>query len=227
MTAFEVVKDSVDIVDAAERYGLDVGRNKKALCPFHDDKNPSLSFKNQRFKCFACGAGGDVIDLVGYLTNTVPLETVKELNQTYGLRIDLDKPAPSVEIQRRKRLQKKKRAFKNWISEANITLSVYYLQLSRWKLFCAPTHPDDELDSRFVEALQELSCVEYLMDAYPTNGSPSEELTFYRRYHKEVERIAQRLKENSNHYDGGIRTDHNPSGIVFPFEADEYAGQAA
>ena len=37
-----------------------------ALCPFHNDKHPSLHFdlKKNRYKCFACGASGNVIDLV-------------------------------------------------------------------------------------------------------------------------------------------------------------------
>ena len=98
MTAFEIVKDSVDIVDAARRYGIEVSRNNKALCPFHDDHTPSLSFKGQRYKCFSCEVGGDVIDLVSRLTNLSPLDTVRELNDAYRLRIDVDTPIQSDEV---------------------------------------------------------------------------------------------------------------------------------
>ena len=51
------------IEDVAKRLGIEVGRHK-ALCPFHQDRHPSLHFKNNRFKCFSCGESGDVIDLV-------------------------------------------------------------------------------------------------------------------------------------------------------------------
>ena len=51
------------IEDVAKKLGIEVGRHK-ALCPFHEDRHPSLHFKNNRFKCFACGEIGDVIDLV-------------------------------------------------------------------------------------------------------------------------------------------------------------------
>ena len=53
------------IEDVAKRLGIEVGRNK-ALCPFHDDRHPSLHFdvRRNRFKCFSCGESGDVIDLV-------------------------------------------------------------------------------------------------------------------------------------------------------------------
>ena len=53
------------IEGVAERLGLQVTRHK-ALCPFHDDSHPSLSFRVNRntFRCFVCGASGGPIDLV-------------------------------------------------------------------------------------------------------------------------------------------------------------------
>jgi DNA primase len=42
------------------------GRTFKGLCPFHDDHNPSLNVDPERqfYKCFSCGAGGDIFDFV-------------------------------------------------------------------------------------------------------------------------------------------------------------------
>src|SRR4051794_20257784 len=42
------------------------GSKLKALCPFHDDHNPSLTIdpERQSYKCWSCGAGGDVFDFV-------------------------------------------------------------------------------------------------------------------------------------------------------------------
>ncbi len=53
------------IEGVAERLGLQVTRHK-CLCPFHDDRHPSLSFSTRRnsFRCFVCGASGGTIDLV-------------------------------------------------------------------------------------------------------------------------------------------------------------------
>lgn len=67
----EVVRDiraKAKIEDVIGHY-LDVekkGRNYVALCPFHDDHDPSLSISvdKQVFKCFACGAAGDVFGFV-------------------------------------------------------------------------------------------------------------------------------------------------------------------
>ena len=53
------------IEKVADKMGIRVVRHK-ALCPFHQDRHPSLHFdiKRNRYKCFSCGASGNVIDLV-------------------------------------------------------------------------------------------------------------------------------------------------------------------
>ena len=56
----------------ASHYGLELLRGggdaaqKKALCPFHDDHDPSLSInlEKKNFQCFACGAKGNILDFV-------------------------------------------------------------------------------------------------------------------------------------------------------------------
>jgi len=62
------IKHAVDIVALVGDY-LTVHRHGstfKALCPFHDDHDPSLILNpdRQSFKCWSCGAGGDIFDFV-------------------------------------------------------------------------------------------------------------------------------------------------------------------
>ncbi len=52
----------------AQRLGLQV-RMHKALCPFHDDHTPSMTFKGSKFRCWSCGASGDVISLAEKVLN--------------------------------------------------------------------------------------------------------------------------------------------------------------
>jgi len=61
---------SLPIESVAERLGLRVERHR-TLCPYHDDHNPSLSFSvsKNNFRCFSCGAHGDVIDLAMKVLN--------------------------------------------------------------------------------------------------------------------------------------------------------------
>ena len=66
MEKYELQKlRDLPIEGVAERLGLRVSRHK-ALCPFHDDHSPSMSFKVSRntYRCFVCGAHGGTIDLV-------------------------------------------------------------------------------------------------------------------------------------------------------------------
>ena len=66
MEKYELQKlRDLPIEGVAERLGLRVVHHK-ALCPFHDDRHPSLSFRVSKntYRCFVCGASGGTIDLV-------------------------------------------------------------------------------------------------------------------------------------------------------------------
>lgn len=67
-TIFDDVLRQSDVVNVISSYinVIKKGRNFVALCPFHDDKSPSLmiSKEKQIYKCFACGAGGNAITFV-------------------------------------------------------------------------------------------------------------------------------------------------------------------
>jgi DNA primase len=53
------------IVGVAQRLGLRVNSRRQCLCPFHADHHPSMSLgRNNKYRCFVCGAHGDVIELV-------------------------------------------------------------------------------------------------------------------------------------------------------------------
>ena len=66
MNLFEAVKQNVTTRQAAERYGIRIRRNGMAVCPFHNDKNPSMKL-DRRFHCFGCQADGDAVDFVSRL----------------------------------------------------------------------------------------------------------------------------------------------------------------
>jgi DNA primase len=62
------VRDASDIVAVVgEHLSLKAkGREYVGLCPFHDDRNPSMCVvpTKQIFHCFVCGAGGDVFTFI-------------------------------------------------------------------------------------------------------------------------------------------------------------------
>lgn len=65
------IKEHLPIAYVAEKAGIQLRAGEgrmHALCPFHPDSDPSLDIypwrDTERFGCFACGAGGDVLDFI-------------------------------------------------------------------------------------------------------------------------------------------------------------------
>ena len=84
MNIFKSVKEAVSVKDAASFYGIKVNRNGMCICPFHNDRNPSMKV-DHRFHCFGCQEDGDVIDFVGKLFSLKPLEAARKLVDDLGI----------------------------------------------------------------------------------------------------------------------------------------------
>lgn len=63
------------------------GRELVGLCPFHDDRKPSMYVNPSKriFKCFACGAGGDVIRFVQLFDRSDFRTALHQLAEQYGI----------------------------------------------------------------------------------------------------------------------------------------------
>ncbi len=85
------IKDRLDIVDTVSQYVVlkKRGANYWGLCPFHDDKKPSMSVSPSKgiYKCFACGAGGDAFNFLMKIQNKDFKELVAELAEKYGIEL--------------------------------------------------------------------------------------------------------------------------------------------
>lgn len=67
--------DCAEILKATKK----VGRNKLALCLFHDDSRPSLHLYPDHYHCYSCGAHGTAVNLVMKLHNLTFIEAVRFL----------------------------------------------------------------------------------------------------------------------------------------------------
>jgi DNA primase len=92
MDFVEQLKSSVDIVRTIESYGVKLKRMGSTgrylgLCPFHTEKTPSFNVNTtmQRYKCFGCGVGGDVLNFVMELDRISFYEALKQLAETNAI----------------------------------------------------------------------------------------------------------------------------------------------
>ena len=91
-TAFlDELKSHGDIVQVVQERGVVLkrsGTSWKGLCPFHGEKTPSFHVYDKGiFKCYGCGAGGDVIKFVELFDKTSFPEAVRQLAARAGLAL--------------------------------------------------------------------------------------------------------------------------------------------
>lgn len=87
------IQRKVNIVDVIGEYlPLEQkGKNYFAICPFHDDHNPSMSVspEKQIYTCFVCGASGNVFNFVMNYENISFSEAVVKVATKAGINLDI------------------------------------------------------------------------------------------------------------------------------------------
>ena len=161
MNLFEVVKANINTQEAAQTYGIDVNHYGMALCPFHNDRHPSLYVSDDHYHCFACGEHGDVIDLAAKLFDLRLYDAARKLASDFHLA--LDKPLPEAIRQKLKHKTKAQQLRENEQLCFSV-LNQYRRLLLDWERQYAPQAPEDVLDKRFVEACHRLPWAEYQLD---------------------------------------------------------------
>lgn len=105
----ERIASANDIVDLVNGYFplKRAGAVYKALCPFHQEKSPSFTVNpaRQSFKCFGCGAGGQVFKFVELYENVSFPEAVKRLAARRGIALS-DEPMSEEENARQRKVKR-------------------------------------------------------------------------------------------------------------------------
>lgn len=85
------IRSRVDIVDIVSSYLplTQKGKNFFGVCPFHDDTNPSMSVSREKqiYRCFSCGASGNVFNFVMDYEHISFKETLVLLSEKTGIEI--------------------------------------------------------------------------------------------------------------------------------------------
>ena len=193
MRIFEIVKENVNLREAAELYGIDVNRYGKALCPFHNDRNPSLYVADDHFYCFACGAHGDVIDFAANFFALPIYEAAQRLAADFG--IDADR-TPTKEILEKRRQKTEAQQLMENERLCFSVLSDYACVLRDWKMRYAPRTQDEPLHERFIEACRNLDQTEYYLDILCAGDSfERAEVVQQQMADGKLDRLRRRLEE--------------------------------
>ena len=193
MRIFEIVKENVNLREAAEVYGIDVNRYGKALCPFHNDRHPSLYVADDHYHCFACGEHGDVIDFAAKLFGLPLYEAAQKLAADFHLTPD--KP-PSAAALHAKRIQTEAQQLRENERLCFSVLSDYAHVLRSRKVRYAPQSPAEAPDARFIEACHELDRTEYYLDILCAGDSYERaEVVSYLFADGKLDRLRQRLEQ--------------------------------
>ena len=185
MINYAHIKQSVTTRQAAESYGIPVDSHGMAVCPFHNDRRPSMKV-DETFYCFGCGATGDVITFTSRLFGISPASAARKLAMDFGISLDEESEYP---VLPKSQAQKD---FEDWCHFASETLRRYNLLLFEWK-FLAPNEPGEDFHFLFVEALQHSVRVKYLLCTLAF-GTEEEKRDIYLNCREEVKQIYERIQ---------------------------------
>lgn len=175
---FAAAREQVSALEVAQRYGVQIDRHGRALCPFHNDHRPSMTFKEGRYRCWACGASGDCVDLVRGLYGGTYWEALQRINQDFALGLPLGgKPPPQQKAEARERQRTKDlhQRYETWRATTltRIDRAIRTANTANW----------DELTPQQVEAIRQRERLEHWADTL-LHGTPQEQLELFKNRKK-------------------------------------------
>ena len=115
----QAIKNLYSLQEALQEAGVKVGRNKKALCLWHNDRSPSMHVYREKVHCFACGRGGDAIDVFAATNGLETKDAVQALAARFGFQSGVP---PGMQA----RLDRQRRRAQNEREEAQNIESAYW-----------------------------------------------------------------------------------------------------
>ena len=204
MNVFEAVKDHITARQVAERYGIHVSRRGMAVCPFHDDKTPSMKV-DRRFHCFGCQADGDAVDFVSRLYDMPCRDAAIKIADDFGIVYDSKKKS-AVKKNSRKTAQAQNIADDETILCRVLTQYLHLLQ--EWREQYPPKRQDASWHPLFAEAMQNIDYIEYLLDIL-IYGTEQEKQALVSEKRGEVMKLDERIRKYEAAFDRGRSTEQS------------------
>lgn len=206
MNIFEEVKARVSARHVAENYGLKVGRNGMACCPFHNDRHPSMKIDDSHYHCFGCGAHGDAIGFVVAMFGLGQYEAACRINEDFNLVICVDASMSEAEqaelsrqIRNKKNITEIKDRFGIWKKTKTDDLleCERLIEKAEKAVMDSPDPHVVVITGSFVYLMHIKAIVGYWLDIL-CFGTEEETKEFFMTNGKEVDRIVANIKRAGN-----------------------------
>ena len=201
LSIFSEVKEYVTARQAAESYGLQVRKNGLACCPFHNDRHPSMKI-DKNYHCFACGAGGDVIDYVSRMYGLSQYEAACKLIEDFRLSVTVknhtelsrrEKERIKIEKAEQERIVQIKERFKRWCICTIELLKDALTQIQEVSIFLIGKPPDVIFCEEYAQMLHAEPNINYWLDIL-CMGSMEEKQELFIKGRREVDKISERVR---------------------------------
>lgn len=217
MSIFQEIKEYVTARNVAEHYGLKVGRNGLACCPFHNDHHPSMKI-DQFYYCFACGAKGDVINYVADIFGLSQYDAACRIIEDFNLSISINQiPEKDKEMEYQRQQEEKrkitqiKEQFEQWTNKSVDILRNCLKEIDEVKSLVVNIPIDNIFDTEdYAYLMNQEPILEYWLDIL-CMGSMKDRHELFLHSRKKVERLAEEtrrcrqriLERNRKHYGCG------------------------
>lgn len=201
MNVFEEVKAHISASTVIADYGVKIGRNGIACCPFHDDRHPSMKVDDTHYHCFGCGAHGDVINFVAHMEGISNYDAAVKIIEDYRLPIEITHEISDKEREeflRRKAKESQiisiKKQFNKWVDDKIHELKECEKLIAEAREFFFRESPGMVFISNgFVYLLHKETIVGYWLEIL-CMGDEADKCSLFLEEREEVSRIAANIK---------------------------------
>lgn len=166
-----LIKQAVTVPQILAMYGYDTPRGRRIPCPIHHGDNRNFAFWDDRYKCFVCGAHGDVISLVMALFDLPFQDALKRIDTDFRLGLNVGGKHSDTEDERLRRVcderiaaRRAHNAERDRLNKAYDSAMDEYCRLDRIIMDTAPQTPFDDISDEYVDALRKRDLAGYAVD---------------------------------------------------------------
>ena len=159
--------------------GIHLERGKRR-CPFHDDRSPSFTSRGEKWRCWACGEGGDVLDFVKKFHGLDTRGAIKMLADRAGISTHRTPADTRAAVQARQERGEREKTYRAW-EKHKVDSMAALLWLYRQKE--AQGFAEDELKV-FAPLIHAMPEIEYTYETvFCTRDDTARRALFEEEYH--------------------------------------------